>query len=110
MLLHICLLHLVACLTCQDNELSHYILSAQVDTWIRLTITLLLCPSYGFRKWHVSRNLIEDEVQRTTQHGFYLQYLIAGVSQVLYRAYDWQASSYVCLEKEFHSTPQGGLL
>ena len=77
MLLDIVLLHLVACLTGEDNQLADNVRSTEVDTRIGLRVTLFLGAANGLREGHVGSNLVEDEIQRTREDCFNLQYLIA---------------------------------
>ena len=53
-LFYIILFYAIACFTGEDDKLSDDIHTTEVDTWIRLTVTLLLCQFHGLREWNNS--------------------------------------------------------
>ena len=110
MLLHIVLFHLVTCLTRQDHQLADHVSTAQVDTRVWLRVTLFLGTLHGLREGYVSRNLIEDEVQRTAQDSLDLQDLVTRVAEVVDGADNRKTGTYVGLIAEPHTTVTGGLL
>ena len=65
MLLYVVLFYLITGFTRQNNQLTDYVCSAEVDTWIRLRIALFLGATYGFREGYVGSYLVEDEVKRS---------------------------------------------
>ena len=79
MLLHIVLFYLISCLAREDDELSHHVLTAQVNARVGLAITLLLGSQYSLGERHICRNLIEDKVERSTQNCLNLKYFITRV-------------------------------
>ena len=109
-LLHILLLHGVSRFARQYDELPYHVLPAQVDAWVGFAVTLFLGAPHGFRERHLCRYLIEYEIKRPAQHGLYLQYLVARITQVLYRTDDWQSGTHIRLIEELHSTLQRRVL
>ena len=76
MFFDIVLFNLIASLTRQNHQLTNHIRTTEVDTWVWLRITLFLCSANRLREGHISSNLVEDEVQRTTQDSLNLQNLV----------------------------------
>lgn len=64
-LLYIFLLYAVTCLAGENHQLANHVHTAQVDTWIRLAVALLLSQSYGLREWNDAGDGVEDKVERT---------------------------------------------
>ena len=99
-LLYVVLLYLVASLAGEDDELAYDVRATEVDAWVGLAVALLLGAAYGLGERHVGGNLVEDEVQRAAEDGFYLQYLVARVAEVVDGAYDGQSGAHVGLVAE----------
>ena len=76
-LLYILLFYFISSLASKDYKLANNICSAEVDTWVRFAVSLLLCSADSLREWNISRNLIEYEVQCAAKHSLNLKNLIA---------------------------------
>ena len=104
---HILLTQFVPCLTAQDDEFTDDILAREVDAGVRFAVSLLLGHLHGTAEGNVLANLVEDEVQRTAQHGFNAQNLVAGIAEVVDGTDDGESGSHVGLEEKFHATLLG---
>ena len=103
-LLHILLIHLVACLTGKDDEFPHHILTAQVDARVGFAVALFLGQTHGLAERHIGRNLVEDEVQRAAQHRLQFQNLVARIDEVIDGVDNRQTRTYIRLEEVLHPT------
>ena len=110
MLLDIFLFQFVSRLASQDDELAHDVLSAQVDARVRFGVSFLLCQAYGLAEGDVGTDFIEDIVQRSAQHSFDFQNLVAAVDEVVDGVDDGQSGSHVGLKQEFDPSPACRLL
>ena len=98
MLLHVFLLDAIACFAGEYHQLADYVGAAQVDAWVGFRIPALLGAPYCLREGDSGRQLVKDKVERAAQYRFYLQYLIAGVAQVVDGADDGKTSAHIGLE------------
>ena len=44
----------------ENHQLANHVHTAQVDTWIRLAVALLLSQSYGLREWNDAGDGVSD--------------------------------------------------
>ena len=77
MFLYVVLFHFISCLTCEDDELSHHVFSAEVNAWVWFAISLLLGSAYCLGEWHVGCYLVEDKVERSAENSLYLKYFVS---------------------------------
>ena len=107
--LNVLLLHLVASLAGEDDELADDIGATEVDAGVWLAVALLLGTAHGLAEGHIGGNLVKDEVERSREYGFDFQYLIARVAQVVDGTDDGQTSTHIGLVTEPHTTVAGRL-
>ena len=77
MLLYVGLLYLIAGFAGEDDQLAYHVGATEVDTGVGLRIAVLLGQSYGLGEWDGGRQLVEDVVERATEHRLNLEYLVA---------------------------------
>ena len=76
-LLYIFLLYAVTCLAGENHQLANHVHTAQVDTWVRLAVALLLSQSHGLREWNDTGDGVKDKVERTRENCFNLKDFVA---------------------------------
>ena len=110
MLLHILLIEFITCFTSQDDELANHILSAQVDTWVWFAIAFFLRTFHCFGERNIARNGIENEIERSTKHGFELLNLITRIDEVVDGIDDRQTRTHIRFKEELHIALASGFL
>ena len=109
-LLHIVLLHTDTRLTGQDDQLTDHVLTAQVDTRVRLGETRLHRHADGLAQRNILADRVEDEVQRTGKDSLQLHDPIATEDQVVDRIDDWKTGAPVGLVQVLDATLAGDVL
>ena len=109
-LLYIFLFYAVTCLAGENHQLANHVHTAQVDTWIRLAVALLLSQSHGLREWNDAGDGVEDKVERTRENCLNLKDFISGVAEIVDGSDDRETGTYVGLETEYYTTLDGSLL
>ncbi|CDB12074.1 unknown [Bacteroides sp. CAG:633] len=108
--LHVALLQAITGFAGQDDQLADNVLTAEVDARIGFGVTLFLRHADGAAERDVGTDLVEDVVQRAAQYGFYLQYLVATMDEVVDGVDDGQSGAHVGLEQILHTALTGYLL